>query len=50
MPVMSVPSDTEEVRIPEPRMNLNRDKILTLVCWKLHLFNAVVQESVLWKS
>lgn len=47
---MSVPSDAEEVRIPEPRMNLNLGKILTLACWKLHLFNAVVQRSVLWKS
>lgn len=47
---MSVPSDTEEVRIPEPRMNLNPDKILTFVCWKLHLFSAIAQESVLWVS
>lgn len=47
---MSVLSDTGEVRIPEPDMNLNPDKILTPVCWKLHLSNAVVQESVLWKS
>ena len=48
---MSVPSDTAEVRVPEPNMNLNPDKILTLFfCWKLHLLNAVVQESILWKT
>ena len=47
---MSVSSDTTEVRIPEPNMNLNPVEILTLVCWNLHLFNAVVQESILWKT
>ena len=46
---MSVLSDTEDVRIPEPDVNLNLDDILTLVCWKLHLVNAVGQESVLWE-
>lgn len=50
MPVMPVPGDPEEVRIPEPQRNQNPDKILTPVCWKLHLFKAAVQESVLWKS
>lgn len=50
MRVRSVPSDTEKGRIPEPHMNLTPDKMLTLVCWKLHLLNAVGQESVLWKT
>lgn len=47
MPVMSVPGDTEEVRTPEPNMNSKPDKILTLVCWKVHVFSGGVWEAVL---
>ena len=47
---MSVSSNIAEVRIPEPNMNLNPAKILTFVCWNLHLFNSVVQEPILWKT
>lgn len=41
---MSVRSDTQEVRIPEPHMNLNPDKILTLVCWRLLLLSTAGEE------